>query len=188
MRLQRSTHALGRIMSIIIAVAHVLGAIIATSAFSFAVLALSAWQVERNHKAIAEETSIALGIPLDRVDDDENAPKVLTFMAARFSSDLFQNRLSDLCGWVQIGWGWMGSLLQVGVLVGVTWYSFTASVQDAVYAWWVVGIAIFFWIVSLAFGLLCKLITGRYPGQANQARKRLAEYVRNQHVESRGEQ
>ena len=175
-------------MSIIIAVAHVLGAIIAVLTFGAAVLALSAWELKRNQKAAAEEISIALGIPVESLDNAENASKVVRFTAARFSSDFFRNRLSDLCGWVQIGWGWLGTLLQVGVLIGVIWYSFTDSAQNAVHAWWVVGIAVFFWITSVAFGLVCKLVTGRFPGQARQARKQLAEYVRNQGAILTGEE
>jgi hypothetical protein len=175
-------------MTVIIAVAHVLGAIIAVFAFGVAVLALSAWELKRNQKAAAEEISIALGIPVESLDNAENATKVVRFTAARFSSDLFRNRLSDLCGWVQIGWGWLGTLLQAGVLIGVIWYSFTDGAQNAVHAWWVVGIAIFIWITSVAFGLVCKLITGRFPGQARQARKQLAEYVRNQRAELAGEE
>jgi hypothetical protein len=170
-------------MNVIIAIAHALGAIIAVFAFGAAVLALSAWELRRNQKAAAEEVSIELGIPVESLDNAENASKVIRFTAARFSSDLFRNRLSDLCGWVQIGWGWLGTLLQVGVLIGVIWYSFTDGAQNAVHAWWVVGIAFFFWVTAVAFGLVCKLITGRYPGQARQARKQLAEYVRNRRAE-----
>lgn len=175
-------------MTVVIAVAHVLGAIIAVFAFCAAVLALSAWELKRNQKAAAEEVSIALGIPIESLDNAENATKVVRFTAARFSSDLFRNRLSDLCGWVQIGWGWLGTLLQAGVLIGVIWYSFTDSAQNAAHAWWVVGIAIFFWITSVVFGLVCKLVTGRFPGQARQARRQLAEYVRNQPAELGGEE
>ncbi|MGH8475604.1 MAG: hypothetical protein ACRER2_07520, partial [Methylococcales bacterium] len=175
-------------MSTIIAIAHVLGTIIAVFAFSAAVLALSAWELKRNQKAATKEVSIALGIPVESLDNAENSSKVVTFTAARFSSDLFRNRLSDLCGWVQIGWVWLGTLLQVGVFIGVIWYSVTDSAQNAVHAWWVVGIAVFFWIVSVAFGLLCKLVTGRFPGQARQARKQLAEYVRNQSAKLTGEE
>jgi hypothetical protein len=170
-------------MTVIIAIGHVLGAILAVFAFGAAVLALSAWELKRNQKAAAEEISIALGLRVESLESAENVTKVVRFTAARFSSDLFRNRLSDLCGWVQIGWGWLGTLLQAGVLIGVTWYSFTDSAQNAVHAWWVVGIAIFFWITSAAFGLVCKLVTGRFPGQARQARKQLAEYVRNQRAE-----
>ncbi len=175
-------------MTVIIAVAHVLGAIIAVFAFGAAVLALSAWELKRNQKTAAEEISIALGIPAESLDNAENATMVVRFTAARFSSDLFRNRLSDLCGWVQIGWGWLGTLLQAGVLIGVIWYSFTDDAQNAVHAWWLVGIAIFFWVTSVIFGLVCKLVTGRFPGQARLARKQLAEYVRNQRAELAGEE
>lgn len=170
-------------MTVIIAVAHVLGAIIAGAAFGVAILALSEWELNRNEKVDAEEISIALGIPVESLDNTEHVNKVIRFAAAKFSSDLFRNRLSDLCGWIQIGWLWVGMLLQTGVLIGVIWYSFTGSAQNAVHAWWVVGIAIFFCITSVAFGFVCKLVTGRFPGQARKARKHLAKYVRNERAE-----
>lgn len=170
-------------MSVIIAVAHILGAIIALFAFESAVLALSAWELKRNQKAAAEEISIALGIPVESLGNTENASRVVRFNAERFSSDLFRNRLSDLCGWVQLAWGWLGRIFQVGVFFGAIWYSFTDSVQNAIYVWWVVAIALIFSVTSVVFGFVCKLVTGRFPGQARQARKQLAEYVRNQDSE-----
>lgn len=170
-------------MTGIIAIAHILGAIITIFAFGIAIYALSAWELKRNQKAANEEISIELGIPVDSLDNAENTSKVVGLIAARFSSDLFRNRLSDLCGLVRIMWGWLGTLLQAGVLIGVIWYSLTESAQNAVHIWWVVGIAIFFWITSVAFSLVCRFFTGRYPGQAKQARKQLVEYIRNQRAE-----
>lgn len=175
-------------MGVIIAVAHILGTLIALLAFESAVLALHAWELKRNQKGAAEEISIALGIPVESLDNSENVSKVVRFNAERFSSDLFRNRLSDLCGWVQVGWSWLGRLLQVGVFIGAIWYSFTDGAQNAIYAWWVIAIAIVFSITSILFGLICKLVTGRFPGQARQARKQLAQYIRNQGPELTGEE
>jgi hypothetical protein len=92
---------------------HVLGAVVCLVAFGFAVLALEAWDLERNQKAVVHEASIA-------------DPSV------------------------------------------------------AVHAWWVVAIAVFFWITSLAFSFTCKLLTGRYPGQARHARNALVKIVQAQ--------
>ncbi len=167
-------------MSTLVAVAHILGAVIAVVAFGLGVFLLGAWESKRNEIAAAEEMSVALGIPVERLDDPVNSRKIIQFAATRFSAERFQNRLSDLCWWIQAAWGWLGTLIQVGILVGVVWYSFTDGPSSAVYAWSVLAVAVFFWLVSVAFSFICKLITGRFPGQARRARKNLAEFVKNQ--------
>jgi hypothetical protein len=162
-----------------LAVAHIVGAVIAVFAFGMGVALLGVWDLTRNQKAALEEMSIALNIPVERLDDSENSERIVQFAAARFSSDRFQNRLSDLCWSIQAAWGWLASLLQIGILIAVIWYSVTDSPSNAVYAWSVLAIGVAFWLVSLVFGFLCKFLTGRFPGQARQARKSLAEFVRN---------
>jgi hypothetical protein len=74
-------------------------------------------------------------------------------------------------------WGWLGLLLQIAVLLGVIWYTFTESAETAVYAWFIVAISLFFWTASVVFSLVCRLLTGRYPGEAKQARKSVAEFL-----------
>jgi hypothetical protein len=81
---------------------------------------------------------------------------------------------------VQAGWGWIGTLLQGGVFLGVIWYTITGDLFNSVHAWWIIAVAFFFWISSVFFGLICRLLTGRFPGQAEQARKMLAEAVEQQ--------
>jgi hypothetical protein len=174
-------------MVLIIAVAHILGTLIALYAFESGVLALYGWELERNQRVAAEEISIALGIPVENLANPENVPKVVRFNAERFSSDLFLNRVSDLCGWVQVGWSWLARLLGVGVLLGTIWYSFTDGPQNAIYAWLAIPIAIVFSITSILFAIVCKLVTGRFPGQARQARKELAQYINSQTTELTGE-
>ena len=167
-------------MTVLLAVAHIAGAVIVLFAFGAGVLVLAGWESERNRKSALDEISIALGIPPDEVASKEYESKVVQFVAARFSSELLRNRFSDLCGWIQTGWGWLGTLVQVGVLCAVIWYTSTDGPSNAVHAWWIVGIAFSFWIASVVFAFACKLLTGRFPGQARQARKLLAEGVRNQ--------
>lgn len=162
-------------MPIVATIAHILGAVIALIAFGFATVLLSTWELERNKKRAVEDASITLGIPIAELDDPEHGQRVTQFVAERSSSELLRNRLSDLCGFVLAGWGWLSNLLQLGVLLAVIWSSVTEDSSNAVYAWSIIAVAFFFWISSVIFGLSCKLLTGRYPGQARQARKFLAE-------------
>jgi len=93
---------------------------------------------------------------VDDLNNEELAPKLLQLSSERFSSDLLRNRISDLCGVVRTVWDWLSSLLQIAVLLGVVWYTITESLDTAVYAWFIVAIALFFWIASVVFSLVCR--------------------------------
>ena len=166
-------------MEILIAIAHILGSIIALLIFGFVALLLAAWEADRIQKQVAAEASVALGVKVEDLDSEALAPKVLQLSAEKFSTELFRNRISDFCGLIQTMWGWLGNLTQVLVLLGVVWYTITDSTENAVYAWFIVGLAIVFWLASVIFSLTCKLLTGRYPGQAKGARKVAAEWVKS---------
>lgn len=167
-------------MEILIATTHILGSIIAVVIFGFVLILIAVWETDRNQKRVVEETSIALGVKVEDLEREELAPKILQLSSEKFSSELLRNRLSDFCGLIRTLWGWLGTLTQVVVLLAVVWYTFTDNSENAVYAWFIVGIAVFFWLVSVIFSLMCKLLTGRYPGEAKQARKAAAEWVKNQ--------
>jgi hypothetical protein len=167
-------------MPALIATAHILGAFIALSALSLSVLMLAGWESERNRKAALNEMSIALVIPVGELDNAEHQARIVQFVATRFSSELLRNRLSDLCGWIQTGWGWLGTFVQVVILLSVIWYTITDDLSNSVHAWWIIAVWFFFWLSSVLFALTCKLLTGRFPGQARQARKMLAEVVEQQ--------
>lgn len=164
-------------MSALIAIGHIIGAVVVLVAFGIGTLILAGWESERNQKMALQEASLALGIPIDDFDNVEHQERIIQFAAERYSSELLRNRLSDLCGWIQTGWGWISNLLQVGILLGVIWYTVTDDLSNGVYAWSIIGVALFFWLFSVIFGYACKLLTGRFPGQARQARKLLAEAI-----------
>jgi len=159
------------------AIAHIVGAILATVALSVIAFLIGMWQRERFSKSTLQEIATRLGIPVDDLNDEKHVSKAVEFMSERFSNDRFSNRLSDLCGWLQASWGWLGALLQLGLLVGVIWVTVTDSLENAIYAWGVVAEGLFFWGMGALFGFLCRLLTGRFPGQARQVRKGLAELL-----------
>ncbi len=171
-------------METLIAIAHILGSIIALFVFGFVVLLIAGWESARNQKQILEETAVALGIRVEDFESEEFAPKIIQMSAEKFSTELFKNRISDFCGLILTMWAWVGNIIQVSVLLAVIWYTYTDSTENAVYAWFVVGIAIIFWLTSVIFSLICKLLTGRYPNQAKEARKAAAEWSRRSKVEN----
>src|SRR4051794_24387787 len=112
---------------------------------------IAGWENTRNQKAAREEASLALGIPVNGLEDPEHHAAVVRYAAAKFSPELLRNRLSDLCGWVRFGWAWLGSIIQGGVLLGVIWYAATDNSAVSVYAWWVIAIAVFFSLTGVLF-------------------------------------
>lgn len=161
----------------LIALLHIAGAILGTVAFGVLVLFIASWEIERNNRAYMQDLAIRLGVAVEELTDEKLSSKIVEVTSERFSSDRFSNRLSDLCGGVRTVWVWLGSLLQIGALLGVVWYTATESLTNAIYAWWIVAIGVFFWIAGVFFSLVCRLLTGRYPGQAKKARKGMAEFL-----------
>lgn len=161
----------------LIAILHIAGAIFGTIALGVIVFLISSWEIERNNRAVMQDLSIRLGVAVEDLSDEKLSPRIVELTSERFSNDRFSNRFSDLCGAVRTVWDWLGSLLQIGTLVGVVWMTVTESLTNAVHAWWIVAIGVFFWIAAVLFALLCRLLTGRYPGQAKKARKGMAEFL-----------
>jgi hypothetical protein len=162
----------------LIALTHIVGAVIVVLAFGVGTLWVAGWEAERNQKKESEEIAIRLGVSVADLDDQELHPRLIQLSSERFSNELFRNRLSDLAGLIRTGWSWLGTLIQVIVFGTVVWQTFSDGPDNAVFAWFLVGISIFFWVASVTFSLVCRLLTGRYPGQANAARKSLAEFLR----------
>lgn len=162
-------------MSTLIALLHIGGALLALIAISLCALMLDAWMNEHLRRSALIEASLALGVPASELDRPDIQTQLQTFAANKFSSELFQNRLSDFCGLIQAAWAWLGTLAQICVLLFVGWYAITSDLSISVYAWWVIAVGLFFWVSSMLFALICKLLTGRLPGQARRARKILVD-------------
>lgn len=160
-----------------LALVHVVGALAVTFAFGLLVLWIGSWEQERVKLRRLQDASIALGVPMASLEKEELVPRLLEYSSARFSGELLRNRFSDLCGLARTAWGWIGSLLQVTIVVAVGWKMYESGLDNAVYMWSVLGVAFFFWVVSVGFSFTCLLLTGRYPGEANVARKAVAGLI-----------
>ena len=84
-------------MLALIATGHLLGSVILLTLLLGLITRLSTWEIERNQKLALQEMSIELAIPVDELDKAEYQPKIIEFIAHRFSSELLRNRLSDFC-------------------------------------------------------------------------------------------
>lgn len=161
----------------LIAIFHIVGAMLVTLVFGAIVLFVASWESERNKKVELQNLATKLGVAVEELTDEKFSSKVVELTFERFSDERLSNRLSDFCGFLRAAWDLLGSLLQVGVLLGVVWYTITESITNAIYAWWIVPIGLFFWIAGTLFAFACRLLTGRYPGQAKQTRKAMADFL-----------
>lgn len=164
-------------MSIVVAIAHIVGSVVALVILGALLLFIGSWESERNKKRVLQEAAAKLGVAVDALNDERLTDKIVQFSSERSSNELLRNRISDLCGVVRTSWGWLGSILQVVALGTTVWFTFTEDLQNALFAWFAPGIAVFFWIASVLFSLLCYFLTGRYPGEAKVARKGLAQFL-----------
>ena len=166
-------------MEIFIAILHILGSVIVLVLISIAaaLAGLKAQEsMEEKHKT---ELSLNLGIPIDELESELYSSNIIKYTAEKFSDERFANRLSDLCGVLVTCWGWVNSIIQIGILGSVIWYTIKDGTENAVYSWLLVLLALILGIIQSLFSYLCKLVTGRLPGQAKRSRKFIAEWVRN---------
>lgn len=167
----------------VLAVVHIVGALGVSLAFGLLVLFVGGWDQKRVQKRRLQDAAIALGVPVASLENDDSLlPRLIQYSSQRFSGELLRNRLSDLCGLLLSAWGLLGTLLQVGIVVGVAWAMFTDGAENAVYMWLVLVAAVFFWLASVAFSLACGVLTGRYPGEAKAARKLTAGVIEQRHA------
>jgi hypothetical protein len=162
---------------VLIAIAHIVGAVLTTIVFGFVVLAISGWETARNQRHRLEELAIGLGVSVNDLGREDLAPKLFEIASQRFTNERFGNRLSDFCAIVRAVWDGLGTLLQIVLLIAVLGSTFTGNLSDAPTAWTIPVAAVVFWVTGTAFALLCKLLTGRYPGEAKEGRKELARYL-----------
>lgn len=160
-------------MQTLIAIGHIVGALVALEAFGLGLVMLSNSRVEHYQKKSLQVISFTLSIPVDEIDSEENSAKVLKYFVDRYNPDLLRNRLSDLCGSLQMLWKWIGYLLQYGLLIGVAWLTLAESLAYSVNAWFVLLVAVFVFISTWTFGWVCVLVTGRGPGEAKRERERV---------------
>ena len=169
-----------RTMDILIAIGHIAGAVIASIILGLVILFISSWELERNKKIATGELALKLGISVSDLEDEDKieqlVPKIIEISMEKFSDELFKNRISDFLGIIRTAWNWLSNILQVILIIAVCWYTLTDDLGNAVYAWLINAIVIFFFIVGVVFALICKILTGRYPGQAKEARKSLVSY------------
>jgi hypothetical protein len=164
----------------LVAIAHLIGAVLAYFVLGIAAgMGWVLWQQRIRQKSY-EELSGRFNIPASQVqsEDDENSPRMLQYFAERSSSELLRNRLSDFCGVLLVAWNILGLVATLGWFLLIAWSTFTENKNDANQVWWLFAINLVFVLIAIAFWGICRLLFGRYPGEARRLRKYLAQVVK----------
>jgi len=164
-------------MDIIFALFHILGSLITVLIVFLAIGEFAKWDYERNKKLEREELSLALNLKIDEIFLNKNMPRVIEYSTIKFSDELLRNRLSDFIGIIRSLFDWIGFLLMPIVFLAVIWFTVIENTDHAVFSWAVIGVAIFFFILTMLLSSICKLITGRFPGEAKAQRESLMSYT-----------
>jgi hypothetical protein len=157
-------------MDMLIGIAHITGLLIALQLFTFVCSFLSNWEAEKDETQLREQLSTTLGLRLEDLEDESHSLKVQTLIAQKFNPELFKNRLSDICGGIRKAWILLSRIIAVGVLIAVLSSTYNDGIDNAIYAWLVLGVATFSLLVNILLSLACKRFTGLSPGQFKSRR------------------
>lgn len=165
-------------MEIIIALGHLAGAVLASMLIGLLLAKLANQISKKMFEHGSAERTIKLGSGVAEFDYNKLSPAHLQYLSERYSSELLNNRLSDFIGVIQIIWGWGGFAAQVIVFCFVAWNTFADGLSNAVFAWSLIAISIFTWVVLYVISFICYLLTGRFPGEAKQQRSVVSETMK----------
>ena len=169
-----------------IAFGHIAGAVVVCVLLSGVIAVIQRPRLERIRQKgwndLCDELNIDQAVFLNVEDmlsgekdteQDRAVKKMLDHQRAKYSDDLFVNRLSNLFGTIKTLLGYIGILSFITFLGFIIWETVNYGVDNAKYAWGAVGLEILFIFISFFIVGLCWLLTGRYPGAAKAVMKEI---------------
>jgi hypothetical protein len=162
-------------MEVLIAIGYIAGATLVAFNLVIAEELRNAYVTGQRTEIMLDQLPIDLGIPMEELLTEANAPKTLEYLSTRFSNEELKNRFSDLCGTLLVFWVRLGRLLNIGILIGVAWLTVTENLHMAAWAWLVIPSSLITWLTVGIFSRLCHFFTTRFPGQAKSARERIVD-------------
>lgn len=170
-------------MDYFISVINIVGALVAYAGTSLLIFWITGWFSERSQYSELEDISLKLGIPLAELKNDEKIQvyykEIMKYSASRYSSELFINRFSDFCGDIRTLWNWVGRLAIASLFLLCVFHTYSDDLDHSSKAWLIIPLLLFFWIINVFFSITCRLLTGRFPGQAKIARKDGTQAIEN---------
>lgn len=164
----------------LIAIGHIVGAFFVTVLIMLGIAMFSDWDQDRRERLRNEELASRLGVSVGRVYTDEIRPKLIEILSQRYSSDLFSNRLSDIASVLILACAGFGLLLTIGIGLFVLWRTVFENRGEAGLIWTVPALIFFFSLAFFIVEYVCRLLTGRYPGEAKCERKNVLKYLNRQ--------
>lgn len=167
-----------------IAVGHVLGAVASIFILQVISMLIFTWMLGRSEVRALDEMSILLGKRVNDINNEDIEIEDVQKIGELYSGELLKNRVSDFCGIISTVWSWLGATIQLILMGFVLWLMLGAGIDQAKLAWFVVSVAVFFYIINLVFSVLCNLFFGRHPGEAKRVMAVISDWLENQGAES----
>jgi hypothetical protein len=114
---------------------HFAGAFILMNALGIALIFFSAWVQERRKNTVIADLAVEMGVPEAALDTSEHNEEILKYYSDRYSPELLRNRISDLCGLIYTGWGWLGVFLTWAFFFWVIYVAVTDDASFSIAAW-----------------------------------------------------
>lgn len=160
-----------------IAALHIFGTLVSLLIVNTLLFLLGAWIDQRNAARGLQDVTVDLGRPLTDFDSPERRPELVRYLGAKYSNDLLKNRLSDFFAVLLTAFSWFVLVVQLVIVASIAWFSYSEDQGNAVFAWLVLLVPVLGFTISLCVIVLCKLLTGRTPGEAKHVRKTMAETI-----------
>lgn len=108
--------------------------------------------------------------------DPNDTDAVKAFLVKRVDPDRFGNRLADFIGVIWTAITWISSII-VGLIFCYQMYIvFVSGDSSSDFVFVVCAIwSVFIFLLGLLVNVTCKLLTGRYPSEPRNSRKRFTE-------------
>lgn len=132
---------------------------------------LNIWMTGRYQKQIQQDMCRDLAI--HEISDSEHG-KVITYLSAKYSSEMLRNRLSDFVGLLLNITGAVVELGSIAFLGYVVYIALSRGYDDEWSTLWLATLFHFFYIVLwLVVVILCKFLTNRFPSEAKLYNQRV---------------
>lgn len=108
--------------------------------------------------------------------DPNDTDAVKAFLVKRIDPDRFGNRLADFIGVIWTAINWISSII-VGLIFCYQIYNvFISGDSSSSFVFVACAIwSVFIFLLGLLVSVTCKLLTGRYPSEPRNSRKRFTE-------------
>lgn len=177
-------------MDILIALGHVVGAALLLIAFDIYIEKLRNLIQKNANKKIIEETAATLCVQVSEIDEEYSqvaykkflhgnskedgglSEKHFQYLWGRYSDNDFKNRFSDMAGTVVAIIGKIGDVIKILLALYIVFI-----VGEANLIWYVIPVSIVAWIAIFFIDFVCRLLTGRFPGEAKNYRQWLLSEI-----------